>query len=32
VLTHDARYRRYLYGCFLDGFFVMLYWPLIASL
>jgi hypothetical protein len=32
VLTRDARFRRYLFGCFLDGFFVMLYWPLVASL
>lgn len=29
VLARDARYRRYLFGCFLDGFFQMLYLPLI---
>ncbi|NLX53740.1 MAG: MFS transporter [Planctomycetaceae bacterium] len=29
ILTHDHRYRRYLAGCFLDGFFQMLYFPLI---
>ncbi|NLS94365.1 MAG: MFS transporter [Planctomycetaceae bacterium] len=29
VLVHDARYRRYLFGCFLDGFFQMLYFPMI---
>ncbi len=29
ILTHDHRYRRYLVGCFLDGFFQMLYFPLI---
>jgi len=29
VLRHDRRYRRYLVGCFLDGFFQMLYFPLI---
>lgn len=29
VLAGDARYRRYLVGCFLDGFFQMLYLPLI---
>ena len=32
VLVHDGRYRRYLIGCFLDGFFQMLYFPLIWSL
>lgn len=32
VLAHDGRYRRYLIGCFLDGFFQMLYFPLIWSL
>jgi MFS family permease len=29
VLARDGRYRRYLAGCFLDGFFQMLYFPLI---
>lgn len=29
VLAHDGRYRRYLFGCFLDGFFQMLYFPII---
>ncbi len=29
VLVRDVRYRRYLIGCFLDGFFQMLYFPLI---
>lgn len=29
VLAWDVRYRRYLVGCFLDGFFQMLYFPLI---
>jgi len=29
VVARDARYRRYLLGCFLDGFCQMLYFPLI---
>ncbi|MBN1853086.1 MAG: hypothetical protein JW829_10195 [Pirellulales bacterium] len=29
LLVRDSRYRRYLIGCFLDGFFQMLYFPLI---
>ncbi len=29
ILTRDYRYGRYLIGCFLDGFFQMLYYPLI---
>ncbi len=29
VVAADRRYRRYLFGCFLDGFFQMLYLPLI---
>lgn len=29
VVARDGRYRRYLFGCFLDGFFQMLYLPLI---
>jgi hypothetical protein len=29
VVARDGRYRRYLLGCFLDGFFQMLYYPLI---
>jgi len=29
VVVRDGRYRRYLFGCFLDGFFGMLYFPLI---
>ena len=29
VLVSDGRYRRYLVGCFLDGFFQMLYFPFI---
>ena len=29
VIVRDGRYRRYLFGCFLDGFFQMLYFPLI---
>lgn len=29
VVTRDARYRRYLLGCFVDGFCQMLYFPLI---
>lgn len=29
VVLRDARYRRYLTGCFLDGFCQMLYFPLI---
>lgn len=32
VLARDGRFRRYLVGCFLDGFFQMLYFPLIWSL
>ncbi|NMC19593.1 MAG: MFS transporter [Thermogutta sp.] len=29
ILVRDGRFRRYLGGCFLDGFFQMLYFPLI---
>ena len=29
VVIADGRYRRYLFGCFVDGFFAMLYFPLI---
>ena len=29
IVRHDRRYRRYLTGCFLDGFSQMLYFPLI---
>ena len=29
VVARDGRYRRYLLGCFLDGFCQMLYFPLI---
>jgi len=29
VVAVDARWRRYLLGCFLDGFFGMLYFPMI---
>ena len=29
VVIRDGRFRRYLFGCFLDGFFGMLYFPLI---
>lgn len=29
VVIRDGRYRRYLFGCFLAGFFQMLYFPLI---
>ncbi|GEM_PF-692125 len=29
ILIQDGRLRRYLVGCFLDGFFQMLYFPLI---
>jgi hypothetical protein len=29
TVTGDDRYRRYLFGCFLDSFFGMLYFPLI---
>jgi len=32
VLVCDRRYRRYLFGCFLDGFFQMLYFPMIWAL
>lgn len=32
VVTGDRRYRRYLVGCFLDGFCQTLYWPLIWAL
>ncbi len=32
VVVRDGRYRRYLFGCFLEGFFGMLYFPLIAAL
>lgn len=32
IVIFDARYRRYLAACFIDGFFGMLYVPLIASL
>ena len=28
VVIRDGRYRRYLFGCFLAGFFQMLYFPL----
>jgi hypothetical protein len=29
VVVRDRRYRRYLFGCLADGFFQMLYFPLI---
>lgn len=32
IVVHDVRFRRYLLGCFLDGFCWMLYTPLIAAL
>jgi len=32
VINRDARFRRYLLGCFLEGFFGMLYLPLIPAL
>jgi hypothetical protein len=32
VLVRDARFRRYLFGCVLDGFFFMLYSSLVAAL
>lgn len=31
VLIRDNRYRHYLVGCFIEGFFGMLYLPLIAA-
>jgi len=31
VVVRDRRYRRYLPGCFLDGFCQMLYFPLLAA-
>jgi hypothetical protein len=31
VVRRDARYRRYLLGCFADGFCQMLYFPLILA-
>jgi MFS family permease len=32
VVIRDGRFRRYLFGCFLDGFSAMLYFPLIWAL
>ena len=32
VVFRDGRFRRYLFGCFLDGFCQMLYFPLIWAL
>ena len=32
VMIRDARFRRYLLGCFMEGFFGMLYLPLIPAL
>lgn len=32
IVLHDGRYRRYLLGCFIEGFFTMLYMPQIYSL